>query len=197
MTSNHTDPVPGFRFALDIKGVTVGWFTECSSITVERETTPHPEGGVNSYVHRLPGRVKRFNLTLKHGLADNALWNWLRSGLYDGKVDRSNVTVILYNSDLTEAKRWDLMEAYPVKWSVTDFKTAANESILETLELAQDTETGNAAQTARDADVATVTSTSKKHQPVITAEHLPVLACKVYRLLEQDLKLERDRLGYR
>jgi phage tail-like protein len=197
MMVNRTDPVPGFRFALDIKGVTIGWFTECSSITVERETIPHPEGGVNNYVHRLPGRVKRFNVTLKHGLANNALWDWLQSGLYDGQVERCNVTVILYNSDLTEARRWDLMGAYPIKWSVADFKTAANESMLETLELAQDAETGSAVQTARDVDTATGISTSSQQRPVITAEHLPILAKKVYTLLEKDLKRERDRLGYR
>lgn len=99
---NRVDPVVKFRFAVQIKGQTVGWFTECSGLSVERETVPRPEGGTNDFVHQLPGRVKQSRVTLKRGLADNALWKWFEKGLYDGKVERYNISIILYNSDLTK-----------------------------------------------------------------------------------------------
>src|SRR5574340_755408 len=98
------DPVVKFRFSVMIKDAVVGWFTDCNGLTVERETVQHPEGGINDYVHQLPGRVKQSRVTLKRGLADNALWNWFEKGLYDGKVERNNITIILYNSDLSEKK---------------------------------------------------------------------------------------------
>ena len=45
------DHVNEFRFEVQIEGVVVGWFTECTGLTIGREVTAHQEGGVNDYVH--------------------------------------------------------------------------------------------------------------------------------------------------
>ena len=129
------DPTIKFRFAVKIEGVTAGWFTECSGLSLERKTLPHPEGGVNDYTHQLPARVEQSKVTLKRGLADNALYTWFEKGLYDGKVERHNVSIILYSSDLSQKKQWDLDNAYPVKWSGPDFQADSNQTAIETLEL--------------------------------------------------------------
>ena len=133
--SERVDPVVKFRFSIKIKDAVVGWFTDCSGLTVERETVQHPEGGINDYVHQLPGRVKQSRITLKRGLADNALWDWFEKGLYDGKVERNNITIILYNSDLSKKKQWDLENAYPVKWTGPDFQSDSNQATVESLEI--------------------------------------------------------------
>jgi phage tail-like protein len=133
--SERVDPVVKFRFSVKIKDAVVGWFTDCSGLTVERETVQHPEGGINDYVHQLPGRVKQSRVTLKRGLADNALWNWFEKGLYDGKVERNNITIVLYNSDLSKKKQWDLENAYPVKWTGPDFQSDSNQATVESLEI--------------------------------------------------------------
>ena len=133
--SERVDPVVKFRFSVQIKDVTVGWFTECGGLTMERETVARPEGGTNDYVHQLPGRVKQSRVTLKRGLADNALWSWFEKGLYDGKVERHNISIILYNSDLTKKKQWDLENAYPVKWTGPDFQSDNNQASIESLEI--------------------------------------------------------------
>jgi phage tail-like protein len=133
--TDRIDPTVKFRFAVKISGVTVGWFTDCSGLSVERETVSRPEGGINDYTHQLPGRVKQSRITLKRGLADNALWSWFEKGLYDGQVERYNISIILYNSDLSQKKQWDLENAYPVKWSGPDFQSDSNQASIETLEL--------------------------------------------------------------
>jgi len=133
--NSRVDPVSGFRFGIEIKGIIAGWFTECGGLTVERQVTPHSEGGVNDYVHQLPGRVKYSNVTLKRGIADVALWNWFQEGLYDGKVKRTSVSIILYDGKRTKAMRWNLTDAYPVKWVGPDFKSEGNQVAFETLEI--------------------------------------------------------------
>ena len=133
--ADRVDPVVKFRFAVLIDGVTVGWFTECNGLSVERETVSHSEGGTNDFVHQLPGRVKQSRVTLKRGLANNALWLWFNKGLYDGKVARMNITIVLYNSDLSQKKLWNLEKAYPVKWSGPDFQSDSSQATIETLEL--------------------------------------------------------------
>ena len=132
---NRDEPILGFSFAITIGDEVKGWFTECNGLGLEREVKPQPEGGVNDYVHQLPGRIKHNKITLKNGLAGNDLWDWFQEGLYDGKVKRYNVSILLYSSDLTQAKRWDLNNAYPVKWTGPSFKSSGNETAVETLEI--------------------------------------------------------------
>jgi len=129
------DPVAGFRFGIEIQGLVVGWFTECGGISIERTVTPHEEGGINDYVHQLPGRIKQAKITLKRGIADETLWDWFQKGLYDGKVDKRNISIILYNVDRSQAKRWDLNGAYPVKWTGPELKVDGNQVSIESLEL--------------------------------------------------------------
>ncbi len=132
---DEVNPVSNFRFALEIEGSMFGWFTECNGLTIERDTTPQPEGGVNDYTHQLPGRIKYTRITLKRGLADDSLWDWFQEGLYDANVKRQNISIVLYSVDRLQAKRWNLSNAYPVKWTGPDFKSDGNQVAVESLEL--------------------------------------------------------------
>lgn len=191
---DRVDHLVSFRFGVEIEGVVVGWFTECSQFSIERAVKPQPEGGVNNYVHQLPGRIKAANITLKRGLAGQELWGWLQEGAYDGQVTRRNVSIIIFNSDLSEAKRWDLTNIYPVKWSSANFNSGSEEISLETLELVQDAGFGSAdsggtvqrTQSEQDTEMSGATD---------QAIDLSALAQKVYALLKQELRVERDRLG--
>ncbi len=135
-TGKVVNPVSHVRFAVDIGGTIVAWFTECNGLSVQRETTAHQEGGVNDYVHQLPGGLKFTNVTLKRGVSDDeTLWKWFQEGLYDGKVKRQSVSIILFSTDRKKVKRWNLREAYPSKWTGPDLKTDGNGVAIETLEL--------------------------------------------------------------
>ena len=133
------EPVPGFRFAIEIEGITAGWFTECGGLTVERTVYPYEEGGLNAYVHQLPDRIKHTRISLKRGIADETLWKWFAGerdeGLYEGKVEYRNMTITLYNVDRSVAKRWNVERAYPVKWSGPDLKAASTQVAIESLEI--------------------------------------------------------------
>ena len=71
------DPAPEFRFYLEIDGLVEGAFVECSGMRAEREILSHKEGGVNHYVHKLPGRTSYGELTLRKGVMISvAFWEW-------------------------------------------------------------------------------------------------------------------------
>jgi len=129
------EPAGDFRLRVEIAGAWAGWFTECSGLGAERETLPVAEGGVNDHVHQLPKGVKHSRVTLKRGLADEQLWNWFVEGLYDLKIKRQNVTIALFSTDFSQVKKWDLAEAYPVKWTGPGLKTDGNQVAVEMLEL--------------------------------------------------------------
>jgi phage tail-like protein len=135
-TGDLIDPTSDVRFAIEIGGEIVAWFMECSGLNAQRDVTPHPEGGINDYVHQLPGRIKHNNITLKRGVTnEEVLWKWFQEGLYDGKVKRQNVSIILFSTDRKKGKRWNLREAYPAKWTGPNLKSDSNGIAVETLEL--------------------------------------------------------------
>jgi phage tail-like protein len=198
--AEQVDPASGFRFGLEIEGIVIGWFAQCSGLSIEREVFPYKEGGLNAYVHQLPGRVKSADITLKRGLADQELWRWFREGLYNLKVERHNVSIILYSTDRTEAKRWDLTDAYPVQWTGPDINADDNRVAVETLKIGQGSSTVSAQiQRAEEIDQgdsqSASTIDSDQERSMDEDINVPLLASKVYDLLKQELRWEQERLG--
>ena len=51
----RSDPYQGCNFVIEIEGLLVGGFSECSGLEVETELVDYREGGVNDYIHRFAG----------------------------------------------------------------------------------------------------------------------------------------------
>ena len=134
------DPIPAFRFRVEIDGIIEAGFTECKGLGFRWKVFQYKEGGVNNYVHQLPERIEYSKITLKRGVAlSAALWEWCQQGMYDGHVVRRNVSIILFDrvgDEIREVKRWDLRGAYPVNWKGADLKADSKRVAIETLELA-------------------------------------------------------------
>jgi len=167
------DPVAEFKYVVLIQGIPVAQFSECGGLALEREVIPYEEGGVNDYVHHLPGRLKRANITLKRGIADVALWTWFRKGMYDGSVQRLQVTILLYKADGTPFNAWHLPDAYPIGWTGPDLKTGENQVAVETITIGQGGGAGSGESGAGGG-------------AGIDEDDLEELAEKVYTLLEEE-----------
>ena len=95
----------------------------------------YPEGGQNTFVHRLPTRVKQGNVTLKRGvIPDNVLYEWFQKSTVE--VVPVTLTITLLNSRNEAVKVWNLINAYPVKWTGGDLNAASTEILTESLEVA-------------------------------------------------------------
>ena len=58
----------------------MGYFLSCSGLEAEYETYPYSEGGLNSFVHQLKGRMRYGNLTLTRGVTTNkSLLEWFQT----------------------------------------------------------------------------------------------------------------------
>lgn len=140
-TRPSTEPVAGFKFGVEIAGIVDCWFSECSGLSVEREIYTFQEGGINEYEHKLPGRLKQSTITLKRGIASNDLWTWFNEELYTDKKaakmhELPDISIVLFNGDRTEVKRWNLKRAFPIKWTGPDLNTEGNQVAFETIEIA-------------------------------------------------------------
>jgi phage tail-like protein len=132
-----TDPVPAFKFWVEMQSIVVAEFKECSGLRLERKVEEIEEGGVNDHWHILPGRNKYSNIVLKYGVMhSNELWNWFQEGLYDGKVKRVTFTILLRNVKGDVVKRWNVKEGFPVKWEGPSLNVEGSQVAIETLEIA-------------------------------------------------------------
>lgn len=198
--AERVDPLQEFRFAVEIQGLIVGLFTECGGLSVERDVLDQPEGGLNYYVNKLPGQIKTNNITLKRGVADNVLWEWFCKGLYDGKVERHSVSVIMYNLDQTEARRWDIPDAFPVSWAGPEFRADSDQVAIETIEIGSGEgegggEGGGEGEGGLDFEGEEPDEDGKKKGQMQAQVDVPALADEVYGMLKKEMMWELNRLG--
>lgn len=131
----RTGPYRNFAFTVEVGSIKVGGFQKVSGLGVQMQPEEYEEGGVNHFVHKLPGQYSHSNLVLEQGITTSMkLWNWikeLRNGkrYRSGKRARKTVTVRLhpgYRSD--ESKIWRFRNAYPVNWEGPDLSADASGS---------------------------------------------------------------------
>ncbi|MGD9731771.1 MAG: phage tail protein [Desulfamplus sp.] len=126
-------------FAVEIESITEACFAECSKLAVEMEVKEYREGGQNSFLHQLPGPVKHQPIVLKRGITQSAgLWQgWFKKiSTGDSRNCRRSLSIVLYDITGREAKRWNVFDAFPIRWEGTDFNIDGNTHAIETLELA-------------------------------------------------------------
>jgi len=139
--SNEYPPV-AFYFRLsfdDIASSADASFKEVSGLTMEMDTEEITEGGNNLFKHRVPTSVKFSNLVLKRGLVpkDSDLVTWCLDtlgGRLSATIETKNILVSLLDENANPLNSWSFINAWPVKWSASDFHSMNNELVIETLE---------------------------------------------------------------
>jgi phage tail-like protein len=134
--ATRVDPFLVQNFLIEIDGITSAPFSEVSGLEASIDVIDYREGnsGVDS-VLKLPGLNKFTNITLKRGISgDLSLWNWMQAGLR-GTVQRVNVSITLLDRADNPVLRWNLLNAWPCKWSGPVLNAKSNEVAIETLEI--------------------------------------------------------------
>lgn len=139
-------PPVAFYFQLSFSGVTdkaEASFKDVSGISVERGMEEITEGG-NPYIHRVPTYVKFPNLVLKRGLLakNSTIAKWCIDptksvGIFPlnlESIETKTIIVKLLNEKGVPLKSWSFVNAWPVKYSISDFNSINNEIAIESLE---------------------------------------------------------------
>ncbi|MCB9793729.1 MAG: phage tail protein [Alphaproteobacteria bacterium] len=133
------DPEGNFYFALEIDGVEIAQFTECSGIKSSTEVFEIEEGGVNHRVHKLPGQSRWENITLRYGVTnDTSLLGWRNEVLNDGFKDRRSGAIIVKANNGEEVRRYSFINAWPVAWEGPSFSASGAELAVEMMEIAHE-----------------------------------------------------------
>jgi phage tail-like protein len=131
-----TDPYRGFKFKVQIDGITKAGFREVSGLDAGTDPVDYRDGD-GTTIRKLAGLQKFSNITLKRGITeDQDLWKW-RSMVMDGKIKdaRKNGQIILLDDEGKEAAEWTFTDGWPTKWTGPAFNATANEVAIDTLEI--------------------------------------------------------------
>lgn len=111
-------------------------FQSVSGLSAEVKTETYKEGGENRFEHVLPVKSSYSDITLKRGLAtDSKLIKWFTDTFETMQVQPVTIDIMLLNEEGDPLVSWNLVHAWPKKWSISDFDAEQNAIAIETLEL--------------------------------------------------------------
>ena len=135
-------PPVGFHFKvrfLNIGNDNDVRFQSVSGLNVEYDSETIKEGGENRFEHKLPIRSKYPDLSLKRGmLTDSDLIKWFldilqQRDFINNKPAELNISLL--NEQHQPLRTWNVKNAWPKKWSVSDLNAQDNTLVIETLDL--------------------------------------------------------------
>lgn len=131
----RVDPFRNFKFKLEIQGIQQAGFSECSGFGSNIEVVEYREGGEQSTVRKLPGKISYPDITLKWGVTPSRdLYDWHLSAV-NGQIDRRDGAIILQDDAGADRVRWNFTSAWPSKYDGPDFNAKGNDVSIDALTL--------------------------------------------------------------
>lgn len=133
-------PPVSFYFRVSFNGIGSGTidtqFQSVAGLSVEMQTETVVEGGENRFEHILPLRSKYSDLTLKRGLfKDSDLIKWCFDTFESTIIAPVTLDISMLNEEGNPLCTWNVVHAWPKRWSVSDLNAESSAIAIETLEL--------------------------------------------------------------
>jgi phage tail-like protein len=137
-------PRIAFYFKLSFSGIEGSKdaaFQEATGIHAETEMEEVMGEGENRFKYKLPGKTKHGSLVLKRGFIaiGSPLAKWctdVLGGSLNTPITPQTITVELLDPEGNTVEGWDFVNAYPVKWGVSGFRSKENQYVVESIEFA-------------------------------------------------------------
>jgi len=141
MQENTNQYPVGFHFSIAFEGIEQGFFQEVSGISNEMDVEDIVIDEKTDFKYKFPKAKPYTNLVLKRGifLKTSSLLTWCEEILDAGfskLIQTKNITIHLVSQKGDILMKWQFVNAYPIKYSISDFISQENEVLIETLELA-------------------------------------------------------------
>ena len=136
-TAARNDPYRNFRFKVEIDGIKIASFAEATIPDTTTDSVDYREGMDLPHQRKLSGLTKYGNITLKKGLTDSMdLYNWRKLVEDSGAIKaRKSISLTLIDEEGNDKSRWDIIEAWPTKYTPSGFDAKGNAVVIESFEL--------------------------------------------------------------
>ncbi|HEY9603797.1 MAG TPA: phage tail protein [Allocoleopsis sp.] len=143
-------PIPTSRFYVEFDGITEKMIKSVTEVTFTGQTAGHEKplastkGGKTLWQSTSSGFEENPNITIEVYLSEGDLdfYNWLKSVMPkseggDGKwgSNRKNGSITAYDSEDKEIMRWNLTNAWPKSYKISDCGSESKDLAVETIEL--------------------------------------------------------------
>ena len=123
---------------VEIDGLDAGGFSEVTGFDASIDVVEYREGDMVTTPMKVPGLKRYGNITLKQGLVDSTvMYDWMYTGV-NGAVERKTITITLLDEEESPAASWQVINAWPMKYTAPDFNATASEIAIETVEIAHE-----------------------------------------------------------
>ncbi len=133
------EPALSISYRCTVDGfIPLGVWTKIDGLGYEYKIHEYREGGVNTHVHKIIGRVEYTNVKLTRPVDEGSrlVAAWLGANML--KVVPQTMAITAMDSAGSEVATWNLSGVVPVKWSGPSLDIMGNQVATETLELAYD-----------------------------------------------------------
>jgi phage tail-like protein len=138
MPGERNDPYRNFRFRVEIEGLQQAGFSEVSGFDASFDVVQYREGNEVITPRKLPGLARYGNITLKWGATESMeMYEWIQECI-QGTVERKTVTIIAIDEEGNDVATWQVIEAWPTRYTAPSFNGQGSEVAIELLELAHE-----------------------------------------------------------
>ena len=138
-------PYRVFRYKVEIDSITSGAFSEISGLSQSVDVVEFRYGNTSRTTPRkFPGLTKYGNVVLRRGVLGGLdTLSWILSVASNGTsgptgIQRKKVTITLVDDAGKDGPKWELIDAWPVSYEVSDLDATSSEVAFETLEIAHE-----------------------------------------------------------
>lgn len=140
-----THPYRVFRFKVEIDSITAGAFSEVSDFGLSVDVVEFRYGNTSrTTVRKFPGLTKYGNVTLRRGILGGLdTLSWIFSVASEGAsgptgIQRKKVTITLMDDAGKDGPKWELLNAWPASYQVSDMNASSSDVAFESLEIAHE-----------------------------------------------------------
>ena len=127
-----------FRYKVEIDGLDAGGFSEVTGFDASIDVIEYREGDDTTTPRKLAGLKKYGNITMRQGLVDSTvMYDWIMEGV-NAALDRKTITVTLLDEEGNPAAAWQVINAWPMRYTAPDFNASASEGAIESMEIAHE-----------------------------------------------------------
>lgn len=132
-------PFKNYRFKVEIEGVMVAGFNEVTGFDATIDVIEYREGDAPLNTPRKqPGLVKYSNITFKRGVIDETeFFTWIEE-VYSGNLTRKTIVVNLHDDSDAIVASWQIVNAWPAKYTGPDLNGMGAEVAVESIEFAHE-----------------------------------------------------------
>jgi conserved hypothetical phage tail region protein len=138
-------PYRNFRFKVEIDGIQRASFSEVTGFDASVDVVEYREGDdLRNTPRKLPGLSKYGNITLKWGIVtDREMFDWMATVAGTNTqnptgIARKKLTITLITDDGSDGPQWEVINAWPTRYTAPDFNGLGGEIAFESVEIAHE-----------------------------------------------------------